>query len=518
MMRHKFYSTKEVLKKVGISRNTLFLWFKHRKIPQVQRDRNGYHIFTERDIQGIMDYKNKIIPSDNNLAFTLVELMIASALLVSILGAFLLSFNSTLKNTNYSQGFALARRACQSKLEEMINHNFDSIVTDYSPGGNPGATFNFSTSELNCRGSITIIPREDLYEGGEHLATANANWPARFRYTSLVYDNKVWVMGGTDGTNYKNDVWYSIDGANWNCTTANATWSPREGHTSVVYDNKMWIIGGHEDLDYKHDVWYSADGINWIQATNNTGWSRELHTSLVYDNKMWIMGGMIDSFTDKNDVWSSTNGINWTCATPNAGWSARSQHTSLVYDNKMWIMGGWPWPQKDVWYSTNGINWTLATNNASWLPRIRLTSLVYDNKMWVMGGTDGVNYKNDVWYSTNGINWTLATNNASWSPRESHTSVVYDSKMWVMGGWNTATGISNDVWYSAGYNRVLEVFTTAAWRHYDGRSFGEDRNLNGTLDAGEDLNNNSRLDSPVQLRAFLSDKGTTGVYLGKSSP
>ncbi len=62
MARHKFYSTKEVLKKVGISRNTLFLWFKHRKIPEMQRDRNGHRIFTARDIQEILVYKNKIIP------------------------------------------------------------------------------------------------------------------------------------------------------------------------------------------------------------------------------------------------------------------------------------------------------------------------------------------------------------------------------------------------------------------------------------------------------------------------
>jgi len=62
MMRPKFYSTREVLKKVGISRNTLFLWFKHGKITEVQRDRNGHRIYTERDIQIILDYKNKIIP------------------------------------------------------------------------------------------------------------------------------------------------------------------------------------------------------------------------------------------------------------------------------------------------------------------------------------------------------------------------------------------------------------------------------------------------------------------------
>jgi DNA-binding transcriptional MerR regulator len=61
-MTTKCFSTIEVIKKVGVSRNTLFLWFKHRKIHEVQRDRNGHRIFTKKDIQSILDYKNKLMP------------------------------------------------------------------------------------------------------------------------------------------------------------------------------------------------------------------------------------------------------------------------------------------------------------------------------------------------------------------------------------------------------------------------------------------------------------------------
>ncbi len=61
-MRNRLYTTCEVLKKVSISRNTLFLWFKHRKICEVQRNRNSHRIFTERDIQRILSYKNKLTP------------------------------------------------------------------------------------------------------------------------------------------------------------------------------------------------------------------------------------------------------------------------------------------------------------------------------------------------------------------------------------------------------------------------------------------------------------------------
>ncbi len=63
-MHNKFFSTREVLKKVGVSRNTLFLWFKHRKIPEVQRDRNGHRIFTKKDIELILAYKNKLLPPE----------------------------------------------------------------------------------------------------------------------------------------------------------------------------------------------------------------------------------------------------------------------------------------------------------------------------------------------------------------------------------------------------------------------------------------------------------------------
>ena len=60
-MKEKFYSTKDVLKRVAISRNTLFLWFKHHKIPEARRNRNGHRIFTKEDISAILAYKNKLV-------------------------------------------------------------------------------------------------------------------------------------------------------------------------------------------------------------------------------------------------------------------------------------------------------------------------------------------------------------------------------------------------------------------------------------------------------------------------
>jgi len=60
-MTKKYYTTKDVLKKAGISRSTLFLWLWNKKIPEVKRDRNGHRIFSKSDIDKILKFKNKVV-------------------------------------------------------------------------------------------------------------------------------------------------------------------------------------------------------------------------------------------------------------------------------------------------------------------------------------------------------------------------------------------------------------------------------------------------------------------------
>ena len=61
------YSTKDVLRIVGISRATLYKWFRDGKLSDVHRDRNDFRIFTDTDIEHILRYKNGIkIPTTND--------------------------------------------------------------------------------------------------------------------------------------------------------------------------------------------------------------------------------------------------------------------------------------------------------------------------------------------------------------------------------------------------------------------------------------------------------------------
>ena len=186
-------------------------------------------------------------------------------------------------------------------------------------------------------------------------ATASAGWTRRDGHTSVMFDNKIWVLGGSDDGGYRNNVWFSTNGVNWTQVTASAPWAGGFSYTSVEFDNKMWLIGEYAE-SFRNEVWYSEDGINWIQATDSTEWSARCYfTLVVFDNKMWVLGGFVNAKGLVNDVWYSADGVNWTLVTDSAGWSSRMLHTSVVFDNKIWVLGGYGMLdtiKNDVWYST----------------------------------------------------------------------------------------------------------------------------------------------------------------------
>ncbi len=234
-------------------------------------------------------------------------------------------------------------------------------------------------------------------------ATIYPTFSARSSHTATLFDNKVWVIGGRDDEGRKNDVWHvwnSTDGSIWTQLMANAAFSARDNHTTVVFKERLWVIGGRDDEGRKNDVWQSTDGSIWTQAAANAAFSaRDNHTAVVFKEQLWVIGGRDDKGR-KNDVWHSKDGSNWKQATANAAFSVRSSHTTAVFDNKLWVIGGYDGSNRknDIWHSADGINWIEATDNANFSARSSHTTVVFDNKLWIIGGNDDEGRKNDVWY------------------------------------------------------------------------------------------------------------------------
>src|SRR5207247_2518077 len=99
------------------------------------------------------------------------------------------------------------------------------------------------------------------------------------------------------------DVWSSSDGVTWKLVTNNAQFIGRAGHTSVVLNNKIWVVGGLHESQFLNDVWLSSDGANWQQAVSTTIFPvRWVHSSVAFKDRVWVVGGW-DGNTDRNDVW-----------------------------------------------------------------------------------------------------------------------------------------------------------------------------------------------------------------------
>lgn len=141
------------------------------------------------------------------------------------------------------------------------------------------------------------------------LATDQAPWSPRAFHQAVALNGRIYVMGGG---NYDpeyfgfNDVWSSADGIHWREETAAAPWHERIWFSSVVYRDRMWVIGGWSGDPYKNwpDTWYSRDGKNWSQLrTEGASWKeRHEHSAFVFKDKLWIAGGMTPPLV--NDVWS----------------------------------------------------------------------------------------------------------------------------------------------------------------------------------------------------------------------
>lgn len=294
-------------------------------------------------------------------------------------------------------------------------------------------------------------------------ATASAEWEPRQGHACVVFNNKMWVLGGFGGGGPLNDVWYSEDGASWTRATASAPWSARWLLSAVAFNGRMWVLGGL-GAAYENDVWHSTDGVNWTQATPHAEWSGRMgHTSLVYQrpddttNGIWLLGGD-DGSQGLHDVWRSANGVDWERVTAAAEWGARSQHSSCVFQyggqSFMMVIGSWGRSgySNECWFYACGSESWSQILPGSWSERRRHTSVSLQNKLWVLGGEDASGFRNDVWWY-DGSSWTCANSSAEWSARDNHASVVLNSRMWVLGGYD-GSGQTNDVWCSSQLSAV----------------------------------------------------------------
>ena len=197
-------------------------------------------------------------------------------------------------------------------------------------------------------------------DGARWTLQGEAGWCPRVSPAFAVFKDRMWVMGGVedfyqnDDETLKNDVWSSADGVDWKLEVGEAPWSKRAHAQALVFDDKIWLMGGghwQPETIPLNDVWCSADGVHWERVTDAAAWTQRMWFSLVvYRDRMWVLGGWNRVDGDFGDVWYSEDGAHWKEMKSDLIWSPRHEHSTYVFKDGIWVAGGYADPlNSEVW-------------------------------------------------------------------------------------------------------------------------------------------------------------------------
>lgn len=181
-----------------------------------------------------------------------------------------------------------------------------------------------------------------------------SNLPERFFYHPFVFNYKIWIIGGSNGTDQFSDIWNSDDGIHWKKIADNLPFGKRDGSQFAIVNNKIYMLN--------NDVWSSTDAIHWAKETNEIVSGENIfgYAAVVYDNKIWLLGCNRNG-KFKSEILVSTDGKTWTAQ--RAPWTPRGGIAACVFKGKIIMTGGkyGGTPDKPEFIYSNDV-WSLGKN------------------------------------------------------------------------------------------------------------------------------------------------------------
>ena len=240
--------------------------------------------------------------------------------------------------------------------------------------------------------------KKDVWSSADGISWAketDANWLARDQHQAVVHQGRLYVLSGTEGgsTGRKNDVWSWAEGeSSWTEVTGAAGWSAREGTQVVSHNGRLYMLGGNPGT-VANDIWSSVDGANWSFEGVAEWAGRVLHQAVSHNGRLYVLGG--SDGNPRNDVWSWAEGESgWReeKASNDAFWSKRLSFQALSHDGLLYVMGGqndsairFP----DVWSSADGVSWTKVAN-ANWSARYGHQAVVFPPSLALPGTSETI--------------------------------------------------------------------------------------------------------------------------------
>lgn len=412
----------------------------------------------------------------------------------------LLNFNETLFGLTLFTGGGLycdpfSGENCDTLTSEIISDG--DIVDTFSNLNNPGShQFTFGNNQA---ASATLSAEKFEVRSGE---------------ATIAFDDKLFLVGGytTGDVNnpreYKNDVWFSRNGDEWFEIAETAEFSPRSGHQLIVHDDRLWLMGGSNGGNMYNDVWVSDDGESWTSVAQSDAFGARTEFELfTLNNVLYISGGYTTSGEQLSDLWRSSDGSNWS-AVPNFSLAEASNSPVVVLGEEnsqtAYLLGdsiysstdGSTWNEMndapifsgfdnreavyfndEIWLfaytfeyfgsrgsknisrvfkSSDGLDWSLV-HGGIYLGNLiarEAKPISFKDRLYIVGGrAEILEYTNEVWSTVDTELWVEHTNGGFYGPRHSHAMTSHNGLLYSTGGvasdnTSVATPYKSDVWTS----------------------------------------------------------------------
>lgn len=130
---------------------------------------------------------------------------------------------------------------------------------------------------------------------------SSENWPTpRYRTSSIVYMDKLYIYGGHDGSKHLNDFYsFDFEKQQWSFLNQGELLpSPRDSHVAVLYKDSMFIFGGSTgfldfahrneffEYDFNEQKWNQVKVLGTLQPSN-----RFCHVGVIFNSSFYVFGG-----------------------------------------------------------------------------------------------------------------------------------------------------------------------------------------------------------------------------------
>ncbi|XP_077292349.1 kelch-like protein 23 [Arctopsyche grandis] len=147
----------------------------------------------------------------------------------------------------------------------------------------------------------------------------------RFKSTSVIINERIFVIGGVESVYIKPKVFDTVE---------------ESSHASVIYKGKIYVFGGHSaSRDYLSSVEvYDPNANRWTELSPMK-WKRSYFTAVVVNDSIYCIGGVyglfcigqVEKFDPSSNRWTEVSNM----PVKDSGFQA------IYHNEKIICFGGW---------------------------------------------------------------------------------------------------------------------------------------------------------------------------------